>query len=177
MTIIPQIKINKEEFIVNKNGKKNFRGWMKVKEMLHYRDRRCAIKDGEIWWSSVGENVGTEICGKGMECVRPVLILKKITKTSFWAVPLTSKKHSGGSWYVPFEFDGRYQEAVVIQVEYMSTARLHRKMGELSTGDYRKVVMGFRALVDDIKIRPSLTTRGCAGNSRKCTLRYNHIVS
>ena len=54
-----------EEYIVDKIGKKDFNGWIIVKKQLHGKAKLRAIKDGDIWWCAVGENVGSEICGKG----------------------------------------------------------------------------------------------------------------
>ena len=96
-------------------GKKDFRGWFKIKKSIHYGGATRSVKEGELWWSSVGENVGVEICGKGKTFTRPVIVFKKIGSKSFWAIPLTSKQHSG-SWYVPFEFNGRKEVAVLAQV-------------------------------------------------------------
>ncbi len=47
---------------------KRFQDWIKVKEGLHEGDALRTIKEGEIWWCGVGENVGVEINGKGMIC-------------------------------------------------------------------------------------------------------------
>ena len=131
---------------MNKTGEKDFNGWMKIKEDVHRRGVKPTIENGEIWWSSIGENVGTEICGKGKTFSRPVIVFKKLDKYSFWAIPLTSKLHKG-SWYVPFKFDDRDEIAVVSQIEYMSVFRLNRKMGQLSNMDYQKVYTGFCRLL------------------------------
>lgn len=155
---------------MNKNGKKNFKGWIKIKEALHLRGRLCDIKEGEVWWSSVGENVGVEICGKGKSYTRPVVVLRKIGRYSFWAVPLTSKQHKG-SWYVSFEFQGNKETAVISQIQCMSVSRLHRRMGQLSVSDYELVYEGFlnfAAKRQNKKCAPELAG-GCAGRSRKCT--------
>ena len=130
---------------MNKNGKRNFKGWINVKETLHLRGRLCAIKEGEVWWSSVGENVGVEICGKGKGYTRPVVVLKKIGRYSFWAVPLTSKEHKG-SWYTSFEFQGNVETAALAQIQCMSVSRLHRKMGQLSRADFELVYKAFLKL-------------------------------
>jgi len=65
---------------MDKLGNKDFRGWMKLKEKLHYRKTLRSFNDGDIWWCGLGENVGSEICGKGKEFLRPVVIVKKLSK-------------------------------------------------------------------------------------------------
>ena len=139
---------------MNKSGKKDFNGWIIIKKNVHEKGTVHNFKKGEIWWSSVGENVGSEICGKGKTFSRPIIIFKKLDKYSFWAIPLTSQHHEG-SWYVPFEFDGRREIAVISQIEYMSVYRLYRKMGQLSNLDFQKIHDGFLDLFKQ-KIRPSI---------------------
>ena len=73
---------------------KNFEVWTRDKKMLaektdndledfYYRER-------EVWWCSVGINIGYEQDGKGQEFLRPVLIVKKLNKFTFLGVPLSS---------------------------------------------------------------------------------------
>lgn len=140
---------------MDKLGIKNFKGWMIIKEKIDLAARKRSVKEGDVWWSSIGENVGAEICGKGEAYTRPVLVLRKLDKYTFWAVPLTSKEHKG-SWYVPFELNGRLQVAVVSQIQNMSVSRLRRRMGQLTNGDYSKVFKAFLGLLlAGQKIRPS----------------------
>lgn len=131
---------------MDRAGTKDFDGWIVIKKRVHEKRMRHNFKRGEIWWSSVGENVGSEICGKGKTFSRPVIIFRKLDRYSFLAIPLTSKEHNG-SWYVPFEFDNRSEVAVISQIEYMSVYRLYRKMGQLSNADFQKIYDGFLDLL------------------------------
>ncbi len=130
---------------MNKNSKKNFKGWMEIKEKIHFQKSLRTIKEGEIWWCKIGENVGSEICGKGEDFLRPVLIVNKLSRFNFVGVPLTSKKHIG-NWYVKFMFRKKNEYAVVAQVENISVYRLHYKMGEVPESDLEKVLAGLRNL-------------------------------
>ena len=131
---------------MDKIGKKDFDGWIEIKKDVHKRGIVHSIKDGEIWWSKIGENVGTEICGKGKTFSRPVIVFRKLDRYSFWAIPLTTKPHKG-SWYVPFVFNGINEVAVIAQIEYMSVFRLNRKIGQLSNLDYRRIYDGILKLL------------------------------
>ena len=131
---------------MDKTSKRDFKAWMPVKERLHYYGKHPTITEGEAWWASVGENVGSEICGKGKGYMRPVIIFKKLNTVSFLAIPLTSKQHEG-SWYAHFELNNKKQVAVVSQIECMSVLRLHRKMGELTKGDFQIIKRAFNKLV------------------------------
>jgi len=131
---------------MDKTGKKDFGGWMKIKEKIHYGGKIRSIKEGEVWWGSVGENVGVEICGKGRTYTRPVIVFKKLNRYSFWAIPLTSKEHIG-SWYASFDFQGNVETATLAQIQCMSVSRLHRKIGQLSVKDFELVYESFVKLV------------------------------
>ena len=69
--------------------------WNDQKKVLAEGNRRFLFKEGEIWWCSLGVNVGTESFGKGETFRRPILIIKKLSSESCIAVPLTSKEKKG----------------------------------------------------------------------------------
>ena len=127
-------------------GSKDFNGWIIIKEKLHDNCKLRVVRDGEIWWCVIGENVGSEICGKGKTFARPVLVLRKLDKYHFIGIPLTSKKHNG-SWYVSFEFHNKLQIAVVAQVESISVYRLYSKIGRVPNSDLELVKKGLTDLV------------------------------
>lgn len=135
------------------NGQKDFDGWIQIKKLIHFKGVPRTIKEGEIWWCKIGENVGKEICGKGKDFLRPVLIVHKLSKFNFIGVPLTSKEHRG-SWYVKFKFRNKDEYAVVAQVENISVYRLHYKMGEAPQSDLEAVLGGLCQLFK-YKISPS----------------------
>ena len=125
---------------------KNFYGWIKLKTKLHFIGHTCAIKDGDIWWCAVGENVGTEINGKNETFARPVLVLKKLSRYNFIGVPLTSKIHAG-SWYASFIFKNKIQIAVLSQVRNFSVFRLYNKMGVVPESDLEIIKKGLVELI------------------------------
>ena len=131
---------------MDKLGNKDFNGWIKIKRSLHERRRLRSFKEGEIWWCGVGENVGSEICGKGEDFLRPVLVINKLSKYNFIGVPLTSKKHIG-TWYANFIFRDKIECAVIAQVENVSTYRMHHKMGEVPEADFNKVLRKLSLLI------------------------------
>lgn len=57
---------------------KKFEMWFPIKSKLDSTDHRPPyFKEGEIWWSHIGENIGIETNGKSDAFTRPVLIFKK----------------------------------------------------------------------------------------------------
>ena len=131
---------------MDKKGNRNFKAWMPVKECIHAQKIARSFREGDIWWCKIGENVGSEICGKGKDFLRPVVVIKKLSKNNFIGVPLTSKQHIG-SWYVDFVFKNKNQNAVIAQVENISVYRLHYKMGELPESDLLRISNRLRALL------------------------------
>lgn len=93
---------------------KHFDEWNIVKSSLHFAGIFRNIKEGDVWWCSMGENVGVEINGKDEFFLRPVLVIKKLSKHGFMGAPLTSQPHQG-SWYVQFNFKNKRQYAVLAQ--------------------------------------------------------------
>ena len=130
---------------MNNTDKKHFSEWMELKENVHIVGRIPAIKEGEIWWSAIGENVGIEINGKSNAFSRPVLIFKKLSRLGFLGIPLTSQHHDG-DWYVKFIFQNKQSVAVLSQVRVMSTSRLYRRMGTIPNSDLDLIRSGFSRL-------------------------------
>ena len=113
---------------------KNFDTWNHKKkhidalpyERFHFHER-------EIWWASLGLNVGDEQDGKNELFERPVLILKKFNNRVVWILPLTTQSKSG-PYYYPLTNPGISKTSCVIlsQMRLISTKRLQRRMGKVS---------------------------------------------
>ncbi len=73
------------------NYLKDFVNWIQYKIFLNTKQKYPKFKEGEIWWTSFGVNVGIETDGKNDKFNRPVLVVKKFNGKQFWAVPITSK--------------------------------------------------------------------------------------
>ena len=124
---------------------KHFPEWMGLKEDIHSSGRLPNIKEGEIWWCAIGENVGVEINGKSQAFSRPILIFKKLSKFGFMGIPLTSQPHQG-DWYVHFVFNGKTQIATLAQARVVSVSRLYDKLGEISDSDFELIKARFGKL-------------------------------
>lgn len=131
-----------------KNTDKNFLGWIETKARLHEVGGTHNVRNGEVWWCGVGENVGVEVNGKGKTFARPVLVYKKYSRFGFLGIPLTSQEHEG-TWYANFTFKDRKQFAALTQMRMFSTSRLYNKMGQLPLNDYRVVDEALKRLLFD----------------------------
>ena len=70
---------------------KDFDGWNNKKKELEAKNKKGPrFREREIWWCSIGHNLGHEACGKNEFFERPILIIHKYSSTLFIGIPLTS---------------------------------------------------------------------------------------
>ena len=70
---------------------KDFDSWNLKKQGIEKRVKKLYVKEREVWWCMLGVNVGQEIDGKHQIFERPVLIIKVISRETFFVLPLTTK--------------------------------------------------------------------------------------
>jgi len=117
-----------------------------LKEKLHiHASKPPLFKEGEVWWCSIGENIGYEISGKSGLFSRPVLVFKKLSANTFLGIPLSSQQRKG-SWYVTITLKGNVSVAVLSQVRVFDYRRFSTKMGHLDGTDFKQVKRGFEKL-------------------------------
>lgn len=125
--------------------KKDFKTWSEQKEVIDCQIKRSDIyfREGEIWWSRLGANIGFEQDGKGESFSRPVLILKKFNPFIFWTIPLSTKFKNNPYYVECVSQKGEKRTAIISQIRLMSVKRLTDKIGiveELSFKTIRKAV-------------------------------------
>jgi mRNA-degrading endonuclease toxin of MazEF toxin-antitoxin module len=111
---------------------KDFNEWNELKKKINARNP-IYVSERDIWFCSVGLNVGSEQSGKHELFERPVLVIKKVTSNTFIGVPLTSNKKKG-SWYV--EIESTNSSAIISQIKLFDTRRLARKIGVISIEEF-----------------------------------------
>lgn len=122
---------------------KSFDQWNAVKKRVDARaiDQSLYFHEREVWWCSIGVNVGVETDGKNNHFERPVLILKKFNGLMLWVVPLTSKERQGIHYY-RISHEKGVSFACLSQLRIISTKRLLRKIGMVSVEDFDAVREG-----------------------------------
>jgi mRNA interferase MazF len=111
---------------------KDFFGWMKIKKQVHERTRAPYFGVGQIWWCSLGVNVGTEQDGKGTRYLRPVVVLTKFNEHSCVVVPVTGRERSGRYYIALGDVTGRPSSAILSQLRLIDSKRLLQKIGSIS---------------------------------------------
>ncbi len=62
------------------------------------------IRQREIYWANLGENIGFEQNGKDDNFMRPLLIFKKFSNNIFFGIPLSTQRKKDGSFFFEFSF-------------------------------------------------------------------------
>ena len=120
-----------------------FLEWIGLKQKLHRGIQSPPlVSAGDIWWASIGENVGSEINGKSRLFSRPVIIFKRLAHDFYFVIPTTTKLKVG-SWFVPFRQADRNMIASLHQARAIDHRRLSSKLGQLDDSDFERVREGF----------------------------------
>lgn len=121
---------------------KDFTLWHRVKGGIERTTTRVTFNEREIWWCSIGLNIGYEVFGKNNQFSRPVLILRKYSDSTFFGIPLTTQIKSHYSQF-HFDFKGVKQGALLDQARTMDAKRLYQPMGTLSENKTNEIIDAF----------------------------------
>jgi len=129
---------------VKKEILKNFVSWTKFKVIIHLSKKEVYPKIKEVWWVSLGQNVGVEINGKNENFERPVLVLKVFNRLGVLIVPISSTIKED-QYCIQFKNPTGEDNIVnMSQVRSISTKRFIRKVGEFNARDFEKVKEKFK---------------------------------
>jgi mRNA interferase MazF len=118
--------------------KKDHDGWDKFSRKLEDSTGASFFKEREIWWVSIGINVGHEEDGKGEQYSRPVLILKKFNKYTFSGIPLSTTKKVG-HYHHRFIFEEKENVALLGQIKTFDSRRLINRYGILDETIFQSI--------------------------------------
>lgn len=126
---------------------KDFLGWHNLKIRLDGDNNLPTFKEREVWWCSIGVNIGHEIDGKTPgKYNRPVLILKKFNQNLFWGVPLTTQVKIN-RYYIPIDFKGKNQCAMITHLRLYDSKRITHMVGNLPEPDFEKIKQAVKNLL------------------------------
>lgn len=118
---------------------KDFDGWNELKKSIDAESNVLFCNPREIWWASVGLNIGSEENGKNSLFERPVLIIKVFNRHMARIVPLTSNIKNDRH-RIEISFNEIINSAIISQTKTISTKRLSRKLGKLDENQFKTVV-------------------------------------
>ena len=117
--------------------------WIGLKQKLHETTHKPPyVSERDLWWASIGENVGSEVNGKSDRFSRPVLIYRKLAHGFYLVAPTTTKPREG-SWYVHVRLAEKDEYICLNQVRTVDHRRLFSKIGQIDTDDFDRVREAF----------------------------------
>jgi mRNA-degrading endonuclease toxin of MazEF toxin-antitoxin module len=118
---------------------KNFIGWIYKKISIDkLQKNNLTISEGQVFWCTLGENIGFEQNGKGEYFQRPVLIFKKFNNDIFWGIPM-STKIKDNKYYIKVLLKDVYQSAMISQLRILDSKRLYQFIGYISKKDFKNI--------------------------------------
>ena len=107
---------------------KHFDKWNELKKKIDMENNQPYFfpKEGEVWMSDVGLNIGYEQNGSEDNFSRPMLIVKKFNNHMFWAIPLSTKQKDFDFYFNYTDPNGQKVSAILAQMKLVSVKRLKR---------------------------------------------------
>ena len=130
-----------EEYLIK------FVKWTKLKIRLHIKpEDKIYFREREVWWASLGVNIGFEQDGKHAQVERPILILRKFGGKTLWVLPMTSKGKTG-KFYHQFDYKDKKYSVILSQLRLISSKRLLRKIRTFPKKDFNEVKRRIKSLI------------------------------
>lgn len=99
---------------------KDFDSWNeKKKDCNNSENKPPLFKERDIWWLSIGVNIGFEEDGKHEKFIRPVLVIKKFNRELFFGIPLSTKLKDN-KYYYPITVKGKTVSVLLSQAKVLA---------------------------------------------------------
>lgn len=126
---------------------KDFDSWNNQKKLIHLLGENKFYHSREIWWCSLGVNIGFEQDGTREENQRPILILRGFNKHVCLIVPLTTSNKKNIYNISVGMVDRKKAFAIISQVRLIDTKRLANKIGMLDKTLFEKIKKAVKNLI------------------------------
>lgn len=115
---------------------KDYSEWHQLKTNIHNDKVRPKFHEREIWFASLGANIGFEQDGRGDDYLRPVIVIRKFNNAVCLVVPLT-KSQKEGIHYFSFSYESNViSTAILSQIRLLDSKRFNYKSGYISEFDF-----------------------------------------
>lgn len=118
---------------------KEYDNWNQLKKNLSAMKSSIFFHERDIWFCSLGKNIGDEEDGKNELFERPILIIRKFNNNIFLAIPLTSSKKDN-NYYYQYELGGKTYAGILSQIRLLDYRRLSRKIGMIKEDDFGMII-------------------------------------
>ena len=119
------------------NDDKEYDVWNELKKKIQsdISEPDYFPKEGEVWMSSLGKNIGFEQNGNCTNFSRPILVVKKFNNHMFWCASLSTKQKKFDFYYNFTDPNGEKVSVILAQLKLVSIKRLKRKLYDISSND------------------------------------------
>lgn len=128
---------------------KDFDSWNELKKKIEAEKNEPDKfpKEGEVWMSSLGRNIGFEQNGSGNNFSRPILIVKKFNNHMFWCVSLSTKQKDFDFYFNYTDHNKQKVSAILAQMKLVSVKRLKRKLYELDSEKLQEIKVKLKSFL------------------------------
>lgn len=124
---------------ITKDLIKIFVDWTKIKVRIHVSNVKKFPRERQIWWVSLGQNIGVETNGKNESFERPVLVVKKYNNDSLLVLPISGKIKNGIYYFKFINNDGKENIVNLSQLRMISQKRFIRKIWKMKNTEYLEI--------------------------------------
>ena len=147
-----------------------FNNWNKLKQKIENKEI-ILFRQGEIYFMSVGQNIGYEIYGKKELYLRPVLVYRKLSKQTFIGIPLSSKEKNG-TYFHTFRYTQKtLSTALLNQIRVFDIKRHAYFDGNIKLKDLKQIEIKLLELLN------ITSQKGKFGHSSKKLPKSRSIIS
>jgi len=126
---------------------KDYAKWHRNKAYLHNTKIRPNFHEKEIWFCSLGSNIGYEQDGSGSHYLRSAIIVRKFNNQVALIVPLT-KTAKTGVHYFSLQFrPNEMSTAILSQIRLIDGKRLQYKAGNISKANCNLLKQKLKQLI------------------------------
>ena len=101
----------------------------------------------DIWWCSLGVNVGFEQDGTGKSYERPVVVLRGFSRAVCLVIPLTTSTKENKYHVALGDIDSKPAAAIISQIRLVDTKRFIDKIGMLDKVKFEEMKNAVKALL------------------------------
>jgi len=128
---------------------KDFDKWNEKKKFINKQELAKFCHSREIWWCSIGTNIGFEQDGTGKNFDRPILVIRGFNENLFFGVALIGKKKEGKFYFYIGKVEDRDATAVLSQARLIDTKRLVRKITTLDEDSFEQLKTALKKVLID----------------------------
>lgn len=133
---------------------KDFDGWHPLKKQIEEDCKVPTIRQRDIWWCSIGVNIGVEQDGKNALYERPVLVVRKFNNRHFMGIPLTTQLKGFPLRHTVFYRNNgassiKEGQALLSQMRSYDAMRLTRHVAKLGMGQFNELMAEVRNMLKD----------------------------